>query len=56
MREAMGTEVDPCRKYVLPKFCAAGWNDEQIREQVTFTDRQTVEIMAGIKTVLKEKP
>lgn len=34
----MPTEADTCRKYVLPNLYSAGWNDEQIREQVTFTD------------------
>ena len=34
----MSTEADTCRKYVLPKLYAAGWNDDQINEQRTFTD------------------
>ena len=34
----MPTEADTCRKYVLPKLYAAGWNDDQISEQRTFTD------------------
>ena len=32
------SEADTCRTYVVPKLYAAGWMDEQIREQVTFTD------------------
>jgi len=32
------TEADTCRKYVLPKLYAAGWTDDQISEQKTFTD------------------
>ncbi len=32
------TEADTCRKYVLPKLYEAGWNDDQISEQRTFTD------------------
>ena len=32
------SEADTCRKYVLPKLYAAGWDDEQISEQKTFTD------------------
>ena len=32
------SEADTCRTYVVPKLYAAGWTDEQIREQVTFTD------------------
>jgi len=34
----MTTEADTCRKHVLPKLYAAGWNDDQINEQRTFTD------------------
>ena len=36
------SEADTCRTYVLPKLYAAGWTDEQIREQVTFTDGRIV--------------
>ncbi|MGH2272696.1 EcoAI/FtnUII family type I restriction enzme subunit R [Anaerohalosphaeraceae bacterium U12dextr] len=32
------TEADTCRKYILPKLYASGWNDDQINEQRTFTD------------------
>lgn len=32
------TEADTCRKYVLPKLYEAGWTDDQINEQHTFTD------------------
>lgn len=38
----MANEADTCRKYVLPKLYSAKWNDEQIREQVTFTDGRIV--------------
>lgn len=31
------TEADICRIFVTPALKAAGWTDEQIREQVTFT-------------------
>jgi type I restriction enzyme R subunit len=41
------TEADTCRKYVLPKLYAAGWDDEQISEQKTFTDGRIV--VAGSK-------
>ncbi|MGH8003891.1 MAG: EcoAI/FtnUII family type I restriction enzme subunit R, partial [Limisphaerales bacterium] len=34
----MLTEADTCRKYILPKLYKAGWNDDQINEQKTFTD------------------
>jgi type I restriction enzyme R subunit len=36
------TEADTCRRYVLPKLYAAGWNDEQISEQKSFTDGRIV--------------
>jgi type I restriction enzyme, R subunit len=32
------SEADTCRRYILPRLYAAGWSDEQIREQVTITD------------------
>jgi type I restriction enzyme, R subunit len=38
------TEADTCRKYVLPKLYAAGWSDDQINEQRTFTDGRIVPI------------
>jgi hypothetical protein len=41
------TEADTCRIYVLPAICAAGWTDEQIREQQTFTPGRI--IVAGGK-------
>jgi type I restriction enzyme R subunit len=36
----MPNEADTCRKYVVPKLQAAGWDNEpcRINEQVTFTD------------------
>ncbi len=40
----MNTEADTCRKYVLPKLYAAGWNDEQISEQWTITDGRIVPV------------
>ena len=36
----MVTEADTCRKYVLPKIYEAGWQDDQIGEQFSFTDGQ----------------
>jgi type I restriction enzyme R subunit len=36
------TEADTCRKYVLPKLYEAGWTDDQINEQKTFTDGRIV--------------
>jgi type I restriction enzyme R subunit len=45
------TEADTCRKYVLPKLYAAGWDDDRINEQRTFTDGRIV--VAGNKTIRK---
>src|SRR4051794_36119983 len=38
------TERDTCRKYVLPKLQAAGWEDDprSIQEEKTFTDGRIV--------------
>ena len=46
------TEADTCRRYVLPKLYAAGWTDEQISEQKSFTDGRIV--VAGTK--VKRRP
>jgi len=43
----MVTEADTCRKYVTPKLYAAGWADNQINEQRTFTDGRIT--VAGTK-------
>jgi type I restriction enzyme R subunit len=43
------TEADTCRQYVLPKLYSAGWDDDQIREQVTFTDGRVVVIGGTIR-------
>lgn len=40
----MSSEADTCRKYVLPKLYAAGWNDDRILEQRSFTDGRIVPI------------
>jgi len=47
-------EADTCRKYVVPKLQAAGWEDEphRLQEQVTFTDGRIV--VAGQKA--KRRP
>lgn len=44
----MSTEADTCRKYILPKLYDAGWDDDQIREQISFTDGRI--IITGKKT------
>jgi type I restriction enzyme R subunit len=36
------TEADTCRQYVLPKLYDAGWTDDQISEQKSFTDGRIV--------------
>src|SRR5260221_10938427 len=38
---AMPSEADTCRQYVVPKLYAAGWTDDQIAEQRTFTAEGT---------------
>src|SRR6266853_3346202 len=43
------TEADTCRKYVLPRLYAAGWDDDRINEQRTFTDGRIV--VAGNRTI-----
>lgn len=42
IRFSSDSEADTCRKYVLPKLYDAGWNDDQISEQKTFTDGRIV--------------
>lgn len=46
------SEADTCRKYVLPKLYNAGWSDDQISEQKTFTDGRIV--VAGAKCYRKK--
>lgn len=43
----MITEADTCRKYVTKKLYDAGWTDDQINEQKTFTDGRI--LVAGKK-------
>src|SRR5438132_2289382 len=42
----MANEADTCRRFVVPKLQASGWDNEphQVREQVTFTDGRIVVI------------
>ncbi len=47
------SEADTCRKFVLPKLYAAGWNDDQISEQRSFTDGRIV--IAGSKAIRKKQ-
>jgi hypothetical protein len=50
-KSGMPSEGDTCRKEVLPKLYAAGWNDDQINEQRSFTDGRIV--VAGTRTSRK---
>jgi type I restriction enzyme R subunit len=36
------TEADTCRKWVTPKLYLAGWSDDQIQEQHSFTDGRVI--------------
>ena len=47
--ETMINEADTCRLYVIPGLTTAGWNEDQIREQVTFTDGRIV--VAGTRAI-----
>ena len=40
----MANEADTCRRYVVPRLQAAGWENEphRINEQVTFSDGRIV--------------
>ena len=49
----MPTEADTCRTYVLPKLYRADWKDDQIREQVSFTDGRI--LVAGHRTARKKQ-
>ncbi len=44
----MLSEADTCRMFVLPKLYAAGWDDDRIAEQRTFTDGRIV--VTGTRT------
>ncbi len=48
------TEADTCRIYVLPKLYGAGWTDDQIQEQHSFTDGRIVPAAKKIRR-LKQK-
>ena len=47
------SEADTCRTYVVPKLYAAGWTDDQISEQKSFTDGRIV--VAGSKPFRKKQ-
>ena len=47
-------EAETCREFVIPRLLAAGWKDEQIREQVTFTDGRIVPL-AGQRAIRRKQ-
>ena len=49
----MLNEADTCRILITPKLRASQWTDDQIREQVTFTDGRIVP--AGKRAIRKEQ-
>lgn len=48
------TEADTCRKYVLPKLYAAGWDDDRISEQRTITPGRLI-LMQGVSIPPRKK-
>src|SRR6266576_1059626 len=49
------TEADTCRRYVLPKLYAAGWTDDQISEQKSFTDGRIVVAGSRVKRLPQKR-
>jgi type I restriction enzyme, R subunit len=49
----MLNEADTCRNYITPKLHTAGWIDDQIHEQVTFTHGRIV--VAGNRAIRKSQ-
>jgi type I restriction enzyme, R subunit len=45
----VATEADTCRVYVLPGLYAAGWTDDQIREQLSFTPGRIIVTSGRVK-------
>src|SRR5438093_662929 len=54
----MATEADTCRKFVVPRLQAAGWDDEphSIAEQRTITDGRIVPVGQGFRRRLPKRP
>lgn len=50
----MPTEADTCRKYVVPRLQAAGWDSDpySIAEQRTITDGRVVPVGKGYRSFL----
>lgn len=49
------TEADTCRKYVLPKLYQAGWTDDQIQEQHSFTDGRIVPSAKKVRRLAQKR-
>ena len=49
------TEADTCRVYVLPKLYGAGWTDDQIQEQHSFTDGRIVPTAKRIRRLEQKR-
>jgi hypothetical protein len=45
------TEADTCRKYVLHKLYASGWDDDQTVERKTFTNGRAHTVRGRSRTV-----
>ena len=54
-RMPLVTEADTCRRYVLPKLYAAGWTDEHISEQKTFTDGRIIVAGSRVRRGLQKR-
>ena len=52
----MPNEADTCRRYVVPKLQAAGWEDEphRLNEQVYFTDGRIQSKVDAIKKLQEQ--
>jgi type I restriction enzyme, R subunit len=52
----MTNEADTCRKQVVPKLQAAGWDNDphSIAEQRTVTDGRVIPVGEGIRTQTSE--
>jgi len=49
------SEADTCRRFVLPKLYEAGWDDDRISEQRTFTEGRVVVNSGGGCLVLQSR-
>ena len=49
------TEADTCRQFVLPRLYKAGWDDDQISEQRTFTDGRIVPAGSRVRRLRQKR-